>query len=297
MNSKNPKGKVQAKKKGMSPWVFVVPFAVGLAYFFQHWLAANKKLSAQDPVPTPAHLNEDAGETKLKIIPVKKANPQKIAAVAALSAVGLQELAPSIDKDGHTLFAVRFKAQAACRPGDFEALEKVFGSSGSLLLSIEPMQNDSKIGINPVSKLISMSDLYNETLIYLPVRLDVSGVYGIYLCGDSDGTKTCRNKEAIEYSEVYQKDKLDKALKAVYYYQFTVIGLEYPTIYNGTQKGFANASELIKKKKSEIDWTPQLDAASLMMQGVQSLPPSIALEGDKMVLELRMSRIMTEKCF
>jgi hypothetical protein len=202
----------------------------------------------------------------------------------------LDQMGMEVDEKGRTFFAVRVKPRYVCYPGDIEAIRNVVGSTGSVLLSLEPMAEGGKAK-PPVTRTLSFNELTQGTKVSLPVDMTETGVYGIYICGDAAGKKSCGGKPPADFNRILNHRDLNIAANSVFYYQFAVLGLDYATVYSGLPSGIPEAREQLKNQKLKRDWKAELDKASALMSGVKSLPPSTKMEKNVVVLELPLAMV------
>lgn len=202
---------------------------------------------------------------------------------------GLSELGTEMDAKGNTLFTIRVKPKFVCHVGDIEAMRNTFGKTGSVLLSLEPMAEPGQTKAQAVTRTLSIQEIIDGTRVTLPIDLKESGVYGIYICGDAAGTRSCGGKQAADFDRILAFKDLDIAANAVFYYQFSVIGLDQAAVYSGAAKDIGGAREQLVAKKPNKDWRAQLLKASAMMKGVESLPPVTVVEKDIVTMELQLA--------
>jgi hypothetical protein len=209
---------------------------------------------------------------------------------AGLREVNLSQLTPEVDDDGNTFFSVRVAPKPVCHPADIEAMRNVVGQSGSLVISLEPMADNGK-SKGPISRTVSLKELSQGVKFPLPVNPKETGVYGIYICSDQAGKRSCGGKPAADFNKIFNHSGLDAAANAVFYYQFAVLGLDYATVYAGAPANIVDARQEMKNRKSKRDWKAELDKAANMMTGVKSFPPRTVREGRNMVLELPVAMV------
>jgi hypothetical protein len=202
---------------------------------------------------------------------------------------GLDQIAPEVDEKGNTSFAVRIVPKHVCYPADVEAMRIVVGSTGSLLLSLEPMAENQNRA--PISRTISLKDITQGTKLNLPVNLNDTGVYGIYICTDAAGKRSCGGKPAADFNKILNHKQLDLASNAVFYYQFSVLGLDYATLYSGSPETIGNVREELKERKGNRDWRPELEKAANIMRDVKSYPPKTERQGHAILMELPVAMV------
>ncbi|HET9238319.1 MAG TPA: hypothetical protein VFO10_13745 [Oligoflexus sp.] len=202
----------------------------------------------------------------------------------------LDQMGLEIDEKGRTFFAVRVKPRYVCYPGDIEAIRNVVGSTGSVLLSLEPMAEGGKAK-PAITHTLSFNELTQGTKVSLPVDMSQTGIYGIYICGDAAGKKSCGGKPAADFNKILNHRDLNIAANSIFYYQFAVLGLDYATVYSGLPSGIPEAREQLKNQKPQRDWKAELDKASAMMSGVKSLPPTTKVEKNVVTLELPLAMV------
>lgn len=207
-----------------------------------------------------------------------------------LREANLDQLAPEVDDDGNTFFAVRIAPKKVCFPADVEAMRNVVGNAGSLLLSLEPTIASGKAKA-PISRTISLKEITQGTKVSLPVNLKETGVYGIYICSDEAGKRSCSDKPAADFNKILNHRDLNIAANAVFYYQFTVLGLDYATVYSGLPSNIGEAREELAEQRPKKDWKPELEKAASMMRDVKSFPPRTVREGNTIVLELPVAMV------
>ncbi|MDQ3235452.1 MAG: hypothetical protein M3Q07_26880, partial [Pseudobdellovibrionaceae bacterium] len=205
---------------------------------------------------------------------------------APIRQAGLSQLGVAVDDKGDTFFSVKVKPKPVCHPADVEAMRNVVGKTGTLLLSLEPMSDNGKAKA-PITRTISLKEIVDGTKISLPVNLKQKGVYGIYICTDAANTRSCGGKQPADFNKILNFRELDVAANAVFYYQFAVLGLSYPTVFTGLAQNVDGARDQLDAK----EWKPQLDKAATMMRGVKSLPPKTVVEGNVVTLELQVAMI------
>jgi hypothetical protein len=214
--------------------------------------------------------------------------PERLAdQYAGLRQANLDQLGTQIDAKGNASFAVRVKAKHVCHPGDVEAMRNVVGPNGTLLLSLEPMSGNKP----PISRTISLKEIIEGTKVSLPINLKETGVYGIYICGDSSNSRSCGGKKAADFNRILNHQNLEIEANSVFYYQFAVLGLDYATVYTGLPSGINNARDQLTANKPQKDWKPELEKAASMMRGVKSLPPKTIVEDKLVTLELQVAMI------
>jgi hypothetical protein len=221
---------------------------------------------------------------------------KRVAKFQAISNSGLKEAGVVVDAEGKTHFALKIKTRGVCHPGDYEAMMNVFGPNGRVLLSLEPMDPGANPKMKPVSASLSLDDIVRERRVDLPINLRATGVYGIYICGDRAQTRSCGQKKPADFNAILNHQNLAQYQNSVFYYQFSVIGLDYATIYSGTPRGVANASEQVERAKPDHPWEKSLAKARQLMQGVRSLPPFTRMEGKTMVVEIMVAKFEAAAC-
>jgi len=243
------------------------------------------------PAPAPQMAAKAPQNVPTERIPQAPPPPPAIADPHVnIRSASLDQLGTNIDDKGNTSFAVRVVPKPVCHPADVEAMRNVFGNTGSLLLSLEPMDTSGKTKA-PISRVISLKEITQGTKLSLPVNLKQTGVYGIYICGDAANVRSCSGKKPADFNRILNFRDLDVSANAVFYYQFAVLGLDYATVYTGTANGVSGAREQLSAKKPMNDWKPQLDKAASLMRGVKSLPPKTVVEGNVVTLELQLAMI------
>ncbi|WP_141733792.1 hypothetical protein [Oligoflexus tunisiensis] len=238
--------------------------------------------------PTPALSAKTAKAVRTDALPKAPPPPERLADPhAGMRLASLDQLGTQVDAKGNTSFAVRVKPKPVCHPGDVEAMRNVVGPNGSLLLSLEPMSGNKP----PITRTISLKEIIEGTKVSLPVNLKDTGVYGIYICGDSSNSRSCGGKKAADFNRILNHKNLEIEANSVFYYQFAVLGLDYATVYTGMPSGINKARDQLTAKKPERDWKPELDKAAGLMRGVKSLPPRTIVEDKVVTLELQVAMI------
>jgi hypothetical protein len=207
-----------------------------------------------------------------------------------IRAANLDQVGLEVDAQGRASFAVRVKPRYVCYPGDIEAIRNTVGSTGTVLLSLEPMADAGK-SKPPITRTLSFKELTQGTKVSMPVDMDQTGVYGIYICGDAAGKKSCGGKPPADFNKILNHRDLNIAANSIFYYQFAVLGLDYATVYSGLPSGIPAAREQLKTHKPQRDWKAELDKASALMNGVKSLPPTTTVEKNVVTLELQLAMV------
>ncbi len=302
---KLPLKKKRSKKKRKVKPFWIVASSLILAFWFSTFIG---QMPARQSPAVPLSPEKPLEETATLATPLlgpatsNQITPQVSNEVPQrLANAGLSEIAPEIDSQGGTNFAVRVKTKATCHPGDFEAMSNVFGANGSLLLSLEPMDKnpEGKNRATPITRTIALKEIEEGIKLSLPIDMKKTGVYGIYLCGDASGTRSCGGKAAADFNRILNFKRLETQKDSVFFYQFSVLGNDSATAYTGTAEGVATAREALeqgKKGKAQVDWQDQMARAATMMRGVASLTPTTVREGDVIVLELQVARGNRQDC-
>lgn len=281
-----------AKKKSNSKSLFIFAGVVIIGVLGFQFLSSHDISVSNATGPAPALAARPAKSVTTEALP-KAPPPVATAPVDPYGDIrdaGLDQLTPEVDEKGNTAFAVRVIPKHVCYPADVEAMRIVVGSTGSLLLSLEPMAENSKTKA-PITSTISLKDIAQGTQVSLPVNLKETGVYGIYICTDAAEKRRCGGKPAADFNKILNHKELDVASNAVFYYQFSVLGLDYATIYSGSPETVGSVREQLKEKKSDRDWRPELEKAANMMRGVKSYPPRTERQGHAIVMELPVAMV------
>jgi hypothetical protein len=284
-------GKVKKTKNPSKPLFVAAGLLVVAVLGFQYFGDVDMPAMNTSSTPAPKMLAKKAKAVTTESLPRAAPPPATVIdSNAGLRAASLDQIAPEIDDKGNTFFSVKIIPKPVCYPGDVEAIRKVVGNSGSVLLSLEPMAEQGKAK-PPITRMIALKDIIQGTKVSLPVNLKESGVYGIYICGDAAGKRSCGGKKAADFNEILNHRDLDVAANAVFFYQFAVLGMDYPTLYTGTETAVPQARQQLAAKNPKRDWKPELEKAAGLMRGVKSLPPNTVREGNAIVLELQLAMI------
>lgn len=284
--------RVKKKSERNSKPLFIMTGVLVTAVFLFQYLM-NKELPVLD---TPAVAKKPMAAKASKNVPTETINKAPESQVPqtdpyqGIREANLDEVGLEIDEKGRTFFAVRVKPRYVCHPGDIEAIRNVVGSTGTVLLSLEPMADAGK-SKPAITRTLTFQELTQGTKVSLPVDMNETGIYGIYICGDAAGQKSCGKKPAADFNKILNHRDLNIAANSVFYYQFAVLGLDYATVYSGLPSGIPAAREQLKNKKPQRDWKAELDKASSMMTGVKSLPPSTIVDKNVVTLELPLAMV------
>ncbi len=287
--TRSGKGK---KNRGNSKPLFIAAGLLVIGVLAFQYFAGNGEIPLTSPSkPAPKMSAKTPKSVPTESVPKTAANPPPaVDPYGGLREANLDQLAPEVDDDGKTYFAVRIEPKKVCFPADVEAMRIVVGNSGNMLISLEPMTTDGKSS-TPISRTISLKEIAQGTKLSLPVNLKETGVYGIYICSDEAGKRSCGGKPAADFNRILNHKDLDVAANAVFYYQFTVLGLDYATVYSGLPSNIGEAREELAERKSKRDWKPELEKAANMMRGVKSFPPKTVRDGKAIVLELPVAMV------
>jgi hypothetical protein len=288
----NPKRTRKKTGKNSKP-IFILTGAIITAVLVSQYLM-NKDIPALDSTPAPPPTMAAKATKAIPTESIPKGSSAPLPAPSdpyqGIREADLDQMGMEVDEKGRTFFAVRIKPRYVCHPGDIEAIRNVVGSTGTVLLSLEPMAEAGKAK-PPITRTLSFNELTQGTKVSLPVDMSETGVYGIYICGDAAGKKSCGGKPAADFNKILNHRDLNIAANSVFYYQFAVLGLDYATVYSGLPSGIPEAREQLKNHKPQRDWKAELDKASAMMSGVKSLPPSTNVEKNFVVLELPLAMV------
>jgi hypothetical protein len=279
------------RKSGTSRPLFIGAGVLIIAVLLAQYFGTGDLPMTQAPNPTPKMSAKATKAVPTETLP-KTPPPASPAGdpYAGLREANLDQLDPTVDDDGNTFFAVRIAPKLVCHPADVEAMRNAVGNTGKLLLSLEPMADNAKMKA-PISRTLSVKELTQGSKLSLPVNLKEPGVYGIYICSDEAGKRSCSGKPAADFNKIFNHRDLDIAANSVFYYQFTVLGLDYATVYSGMPSSIAGAREQLEERRSKRDWKPELEKAAGIMRGVKSFPPRTIREGNTVILELPVAMV------
>ncbi len=282
----------------------VKPFLIGMSILLgSFWLAnflTRPPTKPADPKahhPTVSVAAKAMNKPNAALAPATPGPLPVVVDVPRITGAGLSELGVAVDELGATSFKATIKLRPVCHMGDFEAMEIALGQGGNVLLSLEPMDRESLPNVATVSRMLSLSDIAQGASFDLPVDLKKTAVYGIYVCGDAAGVRSCGGKKAANFNRILNKQDLDQEKNTVFYYQFSVIGLAYATVYTGTADGVpAVREELEKTKGMKGDWWAQMDKVKALMKDVKSIPPTTVRNENIITLEIPIAKLSPEGC-
>ncbi len=200
-----------------------------------------------------------------------------------------------MEPNGSTAVSVKVAAKGVCYPADLDAMEVVFKDSNSLIFSMEPMDGKSKA----FTKSLSFDEIRKGTAFRVPVSMDKVAVYGLFICGDKSGKKSCVGKKAMDINMAAAGKNKDEAQNGLFYYQFALIGSQLQSVYSGVSKGVKSLIEHLKTVEGikDPDVFAQLDKASQLMHVIQSIPPYTSKSGDTLWIEIPVAALDKSTCY
>ena len=218
-----PKRKKAAsnKKTGLTKKQLLLALGLffGIYFFIAKGPASAPRPKAETSPTTLAAKSEETIAAETLTPQIEQANP----VVEKKMASGLNEVELMVDEQGIPSIQLVVSQKSVCFPGDLDAIKKVFGANEKLLLSLEAIDKQGSHKPAIASEMVSVDDIKNNRPFKLKIDLKKKGVFGIFLCGDASGSKTCRGKEAAEFNEILNGKKSLNSRDALYYFQFGVI--------------------------------------------------------------------------
>jgi hypothetical protein len=181
----------------MNKKMIFIGFSIALVVFV--FLNRKQKKSTVTP-------RESASEKSVSITgssPDKRSFASSQARKGSSAGNSSAPVAPSVgagyfrDANGRRFVNVNLVPRRQCMQGDADAMIALKKKSGAkLILAMEPV--DSEDAGKAASKEISENDLLQGVDIAFEIKQDSPKVYGIFVCSDVKGAKSCQGKPAAD---------------------------------------------------------------------------------------------------
>ena len=211
---------------------------------------------------------------------------------------------------------VRLQPSESCVFGDIDAIlleTRWGGTDGKLLLSLEPLSGDPAKAVPavlevPISVLLSTG---GEFTLAVPEQKE-PGIYGLFICRDSTGARSCRDKEVDEYGNIFGRYAMDvkpggnlnplapesERKKPVpdrnYFFKAVLVeqtAIAFSTKQSSDERALLMA-QYLKTLNGGKDYSPDLKREREINKILASLP----LQRKADVVEIRLPRIDPDKC-
>lgn len=217
---------------------------------------------------------------------------------------------PADRADGKIKMHVNFQVEPArCFLGDVDYMNyrARLTQQTHIILTIEPLSRG--IGLKKYHESISLKELSNGSLkksLMFDDPGQASALYGVYLCQDGQGRKTCQGKRPSDIDEFFRwhfkdpKKAYDSSKKdVIYYFQPVFVTSQGIALLSEARGG--NRDQFYDKFQtyliSEIGWS-----ASEAKKGVEALRKALELVGSvpaKLIdgqIKLSLPRLDTTSC-
>ena len=281
--------KINHPNKGGSSRKKLFAFLVIAGGLYVLWPNKNRPSDISQASSPPQELAAKAGVDEFSespaVLPAAPvpANP----AIEKRVKTGLNEIDLVVDEKGIPQMQFLVNRKNVCFPGDLDAIKKVHGTTGKLLLTLETLEAVKEHQPAYASQLIDIDDIEKGRLISFKYDMQKKGVFGIFLCSDAAQAKTCAGKEAADFNRILnQKNPL--ATDAIYYFQFGLFDSSFPTVFTGLPRGVADVREIIGE-----DYSTELEESARLMRAIRSFPPTTNRVGEVITVELPIAGLDT----
>jgi hypothetical protein len=242
----------------------------------------NDRKAALAALPVSGPAGNERGPRKAKLqmaaketVPKTNLKSKTSSNVRAEQQAGLKSAGYVIGEMGQKSLRLELKLQPVCHKGDLEAMAALVGVDGEVLVSIEQVAGGKNGNSKAVTRLISLGEIRKGATVDLQVEDDQRGIYGIFICSDQSGTKSCSGKEPADFDALLANGGRSKT-DSVFYFQIAALKSTSAVVFAGDITALQRAKTALmgdaEFSGSNIDKAWQAGAA--YTRQVQSLPPT-----------------------
>jgi hypothetical protein len=213
--------------------------------------------------------------------------------------IGLKSAGYVVDSSGERSVRVIIKPYPVCHKGDLEAIAKVVGENGSVLVSLEQIGGVSAGHSGPGHSVVPIRDIETGVTVDLKVGSREAGVYGIFICSDATKADSCNGKESADFEAILGGiDDVPAEFDQVFYFQIAALKSEYAMVYGGNNRMLPQAKSALlddrelSDKQVETVWP---DAVKYSKR-VQSLPSETAPSGQVTAFVIPLAKFDERAC-